>query len=130
MTRWQKWKNHLALFALIIAGGLCVLFQLYKRATPGTLPEDLGLTASLEFHRRELVRQRDLLRSVWLWYIGPFIPGIVVFGMGVRPRHGTTSWLNAVPFLSVFGVIMWLNYRAARGLDRQIAEIESLEKES
>jgi hypothetical protein len=116
--------------ALIIAGGLCVLFQLYKRATPGTLPEELGLTASLEFHRRELVRQRDLLRSVWLWYIGPFVPGIVVFGMAVRPHHGTASWWNAGPFLCIFGVIMWLNYRAARGLDRQIAEIESLEKES
>src|SRR5437870_5229342 len=56
--------------ALIIAGMLCILFQIYKRATPGTLPADLGLTSSLQFHRRELVRQRDLLRTVWLWYIG------------------------------------------------------------
>ena len=116
--------------ALIIAGGLGVLFQLYKRATPDTLPEDLGLTASLEFHRRELVRQRDLLRSVWLWYIGPFVPGIVVFGIGVKPHRGTASWWNAVPFLCISGVILWLNYRAARGLDRQIAEIENLEIQS
>jgi hypothetical protein len=113
--------------ALIIAGALFVLFQIYKRATPGTLPADLALTASLEFHRRELVRQRDLLRTVWLWYLGPFIPGIVVFGMGVAPRHGTASWWNAAPFLSIVGAVMWLNYRAAQGLDRQIAEIDNLE---
>lgn len=113
--------------ALIIAGALCVLFQIYKRATPGTLPEHLALTASLEFHRRELARQRDLLRSVWLWYLGPFVPGILVFGIGVSPRHGTASWLNAVPFLLIFGAVMWLNYRAAKGLDRQIAELDKLE---
>ena len=113
--------------ALIIAGALCVLFQIYRRATPGTLPADLALTASLQFHRGELVRQRDLLRSVWLWYIGPFVPGIVVFGMGVNPRHGAGSWWNAVPFLCIFGVVMWLNHRAAERLDRQIAELDDLE---
>ena len=116
--------------ALIIAGALCVLFQIYQRATPGTIPADLALTASLQFHRRELVRQRDLLRSVWLWYIGPFVPGIVVFGMGVNPRHGTGSWWNAVPFLCIFGVVMWLNRSAAERLNRQIAELDSLESES
>jgi hypothetical protein len=115
--------------ALMIAAMLCVLYQIYKRASPGTLPADLALTASLEFHRRELVRQRDLLRSVWLWYIAPFIPGIVVFGTGANPAHGPGSWLNAMPFLSVFGVIIWLNYRAAKRLDRQIVEIESLESQ-
>jgi hypothetical protein len=88
------------------------------------------VTASLQFHRRELVRQRDLLRSVWLWYIGPFVPGIVVFGMGVGSRHGTGTWWNALPFLCVFGGVMWANYRAARGLDRQIAELDRMESES
>src|SRR5689334_7946236 len=46
--------------ALIIAGDLLVMWQLYRRATPRTLREDLALTASLQFHRQELVRQRDL----------------------------------------------------------------------
>ena len=116
--------------ALVIAGGLCVLFQIYKRATPGTLPADLALTASLQFPRRELVRQRDLLRSVWLWYIGPFVPGLIVFGMGVNPRHGAASWWNAVPFLCIFGGVMWLNHRAASRLNQQIAEIDNLESQS
>jgi hypothetical protein len=116
--------------ALIIAGMLCILFQLYKRATPGTLPADLALTASLDFHRRELVRQRDLLRTVWLWYVGPIVPGIVVFGMGVKPAHGSASLLNAVPFFTILGVVLWLNYRAAQRLTRQIAEIDNLESQS
>ena len=116
--------------ALVIAGMLCVLLQIYKRATPGTLPADLALTAALQFHRRELVRQRDLLRTVWLWYIGPFVPGIVVFGMGVSPRHGAGSLWNAVPVLCVFGGVMWANHRAAARLGRRIAELDNLESQS
>src|ERR1019366_10783488 len=50
---------------LVIAGVLYVVAQLYRRASPGKLPADLAVTASIEFHRRQLVHQRDLLRSGW-----------------------------------------------------------------
>ena len=36
----------------------------------------------LEFHRSELVRQRDLLRSVWWWYLLPFVPGMLLIPVG------------------------------------------------
>jgi len=113
--------------ALIIAGLLAIVVQLHKRAAPGKMPADLALTGCIAFHRRELARQRDLLRTVWLWYVGPIVPGIVVFGMGAAPRQGTVSVLNAVPFFSILGIVMWLNYRAAKCLDRQIAELDNLE---
>ena len=115
--------------ALIIAGLLCVVVQIYKRASPGKLPADLALTASLEFHRRELVRQRDLLRSVLWWYVGPLVPGLVVFAAGVTPPRGAVAVINALPFLCIFGFILWLNHRAAACLDRQIAELDKLESQ-
>ena len=118
---------------LIIAGTLYVMFQIYKRAAPGRLPADSALTASLEFHRRELVRQRDLLRSVWLWYIAPIVPGLVVFVAGIMPRNAAGSLWNAVPLLLmllILGLILWANHRAAERLDRKIAEIDNLESES
>ena len=112
--------------ALIIAGSLFVMVQLYRRGSASALPADLALTGSVQFHRRELVRQRDLLRSVWRWYIGPLVPGLAVFEAGTMPQH--SPWwmflLVAVFFLAVFGGIVWLNYRAADRLDRQIAELE------
>jgi hypothetical protein len=115
--------------ALIIAGSLFVMVQLYRRASPSKLPADLAVTASSEFHRRELVRQRDLLRSVWLWYIGPLVPGLAVFEAGTMPQH--SPWwmflLAALFFLAGFGGIVWLNRRAADRLDRQIAELDNLE---
>jgi hypothetical protein len=113
---------------LIIAGLLCIMIQLYKRASPGKLPADLALTASLEFHRHELVRQRDLLRSVLWWYLAPIVPGLVVFGAGVTPRHapGAGALIYTIPLLCIFGAIYWANHRAAQGLDRKIAELDSL----
>jgi hypothetical protein len=117
---------------LIIAGVVMIMIQIYKRASPGSLPVDLALTASLEFHRRELVRQRDLLRSVMWWYIAPIVPGLVVFGAGVTPRHaaGAGALINAILLVCIFGAIYWANHRAAQVLDRQIAELENLESRS
>src|SRR6266568_3115088 len=53
---------------LVLAGTAYVVVQLYRRSSPLELPGELGLTGSVAFYRRELVRQRDLLRSVWSWY--------------------------------------------------------------
>jgi hypothetical protein len=114
--------------ALVIAGVLYVVVQLYRRASVGTLPADLAVTASVEFHRRELVRQRDLLRSVWRWYVGPIVPGLIVFSAGSMPPH-SPFWAYlavALTLLAGLGGIVWLNNRAADRLDRQIAELDNL----
>jgi hypothetical protein len=73
--------------ALIIAGMICIVIQIYKRASPGALPADAPLTASIAFHRGELARQRDSLRSVVWWYIGPIISG----ARGFRGRDHTAA---------------------------------------
>jgi len=116
--------------ALIIAGMICIAIQIYKRASPGTLPADAPLTESIAFHRSELVRQRDLLRSVLWWYIGPIIPGLVVFWAGITPRHGAGWLVTALPMVCIFALIVWANHRAAIRLERQIAELDSLESQS
>jgi hypothetical protein len=114
---------------LTIAGVLYVLLRLYKQASPGTLPADLTLSASVEFHRRELARQRDLLRTVWRWYIGPIVPGLVVVSAaaGPHPGLGPKFYGMLVLYAVVFGFIVWLNYRGSLRLDRQIAELDNLE---
>ena len=113
---------------LIIAGIVVIIIQIYKRASPGRLPVDLALTDSLDFHRGELVRQRDLLKSVLWWYLAPIVPGLVVFAVGITPRQaaGAGALINAIPLLCIFGAIYWAHHRAAQGLDRQIAELDSL----
>jgi hypothetical protein len=68
---------------LTIAGILVVVWQLRQRASSRALPGAESALPSRDFHRAELVRQRDALRSVWLWYVAPLVPGML--GCGNQP---------------------------------------------
>src|SRR5258708_2289356 len=57
--------------ALTIAGTFYVMYHMFKKGFAQTVRPDLASTACLAFHRGELVRQRDLLRNIWWWYLGP-----------------------------------------------------------
>ena len=115
---------------LIIAGTLFAMYQLYKKSSPGAVPADLGLTASLEFHRRELERQRELLQSVWKWYLAPLYPGLLVFTIGTMPKRGRGMALFGLICAMVFGAgfvwSWWINRRAADRITRQIEELDNL----
>lgn len=102
--------------ALIVAGTIYLVVQLWRRSSPRTLPAELGITGSVEFYRGELVRQRDALRSVWRWYLAPLAPGLAILTKG-------KLWAIAVN-ASVFGGVWWMNQRAAAKLTRQIEELE------
>ena len=129
---------------LIIAGTLFVVYTLHKRGAARTMPAGLEFRSCVEFHRKELQRQRDLLRGVWSWYLLPFVPGIIVFSLG-RLREQAMKEPNAsthpgemvtnfalgivVPALLFVGV-WWLNQWAASKLQRRIDALDALEKES
>jgi hypothetical protein len=104
--------------AMVIAGTIYVVVQLYRRSAPAAMPAEFGLTASVEFYRGELVRQRDLLRSVWKWYLAPFVPGLVVISRGKLPFLVINT--------TVFGLVWWVNQRGADRLTRQIEELDRL----
>ena len=102
--------------AMVLAGTIYVVVQLYRRSTPVSLPANFGMVASVEFYRRELVRQRDLLRSVFSWYLGPLLPGLLLLTKG-KP---VMIAINAI----VFGLVWRVNQRAAARLTRQIEELD------
>ncbi len=117
---------------LNIAGLVYVIYRLNGPAAAATVPADAGWENCIAFHRRELVRHRDLLRTVLRWYLGPLIPGVVVFTIGtiapkVRPGH-PLDWWRAAPALVLLAVWYWivvrLNNRAADCLQRQIDELD------
>lgn len=114
--------------ALTIAGSLYVCYQLQKRGSARKLPAEPGLKTCLEFHRTELVQQRNLLRDVWRWYLLPFVPGFSLFFASQVMQAPWTRWgIFLVWFVILFAGIGMLNRWAARRLQR---EIEALEKES
>jgi hypothetical protein len=118
--------------ALCIVGSLFVVWQLHRRASAEPVPD----AALLDFHRRALVRQRDALRSVWLWYLAPFVPGVALMILG-RWFQSHASWRTlardhevilmaaAVVFL-IFLAVWLLNVAAAAKLDRRIDDLDRM----
>ena len=116
--------------ALILAATVYMVWQLHARGASKTVPEAMAVTPCVEFHRRELERQRDLLRDIWRWYLLPFVPGLAVFVWGSARHVEGGRWVNALPFLVLcvvfFGFVGRVNRRAADRLQRQIDELQGI----
>lgn len=139
------WRFHTPLLrlgsSLIIVGTVYVVYQLHARGSARTMPAEMAIHTCLEFHRRELERQRDLLRSVWSWYILPVVPGVIVFVIGgavaqaaANPGHLSLAaiifGLTVAIVFAVFFAVWKLNLWAAQKLQLKIDALISLEKES
>ena len=129
--------------ALVLAGTLFVAYTLHKRGTARTVPAELAFCTCVDFHRKQLERQRNLLRSVWTWYLLPFVPGLIVFLAGLMkqtleqpnaPAHRDAIVivfaLGAMGCAAVFVGVGKLNQWAARKLQNEIDALNRLEKES
>lgn len=119
---------------LIVLGALYVCWQLYRLGRAATRSElTAGAQSWVAFHRAELTRQREALRTVWSWYLAPFLPGMLVFLAGVSFTEA-----NPAPFparlgvflaglgimAAVFAVIWLLNAVAAKRLEAEIAALD------
>ena len=115
-------------YVLGIAATVYISWQLHARASARNLPPT-GALSALAFHRAELARQRDALRSVWGWYLAPMIPFFVVVTLG-RLLEKPSDWPFWVAWLAVAGLILagvlHLNLRGAEALQRDIEEIDAL----
>jgi hypothetical protein len=67
---------------LVIVATIVVVTWLHRWGRAEPLASDLALKPALEFHRSQLERQRQLLSSVWRWYLLPFVPGLLVLVVG------------------------------------------------
>jgi hypothetical protein len=135
--RWFSTPTERVGSGLTILGLLYLIYRMNGLAAPKRVPTDGGFQNCVTFHRRELERQRDLLRTVWLWYLGPLVPGILVFNLGVlgpkiSPGH-PAQWWRAAPFVVLmvawFWVVIRLNRRAADRLQRTIDELDRVAEE-
>jgi len=117
--------------ALIIIATIFVAWQLHRRTSGGTVPE--AGEPLVGFYRAELIRQRDALRSVSVWYLAPFVPGMALLLLGRWfQSHATHRSLGtdhliialvAVIAVLVFLVIWLLNQRGAQSLQQRIDEL-------
>jgi hypothetical protein len=116
--------------ALVCAAALYVAFQLYQRGSARPIAPDLPADRLAAAYRSELCRQRDALRSVATWYIGPFIPGMALMLAGrvlERHDHGTGALPAGAVLVFVGAAVWYANAEAARRLQRRIDEIDGAE---
>jgi hypothetical protein len=119
-------------YILFIAGLGWIVFQLHRKGSSRSIPAAMGTSASLQFFRSELERQRDVVKNVWPWYLAPLVPGFAVLTVGyilARPYPiGLVSaiWLDGL--IAVLFFLIWkMNQRAARCLQRTIDELYAAE---
>lgn len=118
---------------LMVAGAAYVCWKLHSLARAA---QSAALDAALDlraFHRAELMRQRAALASVWRWYLAPFAPGMIIFLGAVAFAGANPAPLaeKAIVFVlglgmigAVFAAVAWLNARAVKQLDAEIAWLE------
>lgn len=119
---------------LVILGTAVIAWQLHRRGSIAPPPAEAGLTLAAH-QRAQLVRQRDALNSVALWYLLPMVPGLALFGVAsaieAGPPYRFDVWdLAFLVFLVViFAGIWWLNLYAARHIQAEIDELDQLTNE-
>ncbi|MEI9997181.1 MAG: hypothetical protein WDM91_21475 [Rhizomicrobium sp.] len=123
---------------LIVTATLFVVWQLHRRGRAQTVP-DGAAAGLLAFHREELVRQREMLRTVWLWYLAPFVPGMALillaryFQLHTPGRSLAVDHLiivfGAMIMALVFVIILLLNLWVAARLQNRIHELDRLKAE-
>lgn len=75
---------------------------------------------------RRLGRERDLLRSAWLWYVGPLLPGfLLVYGAAVLAGSPFFAAIAGGSTLAFLLLVVVLNRRAAARLEREISALRA-----
>ena len=109
---------------LVVAGILGVMLVLHTRAASRRVPDTSDARSLLQFHQDEIMRQRDMLRWVPLWYLLPLAPGMVV-GVVAKGRPVSGAVALAVVAIIFYGVAR-LNQWGARWLDRELADAQAI----
>ncbi len=127
---------------LIVVGSLLMVFQLYRNGSATSMAKGMNSKSCVDFHRAELLRQRDLLLSVWKWYLLPFVPGMCVFLLGLlqmvlqqpasRFHYGLVAlWfgVSTVFLAGVFALVGKLNQMGAKKLQKEIDALDAVKIE-
>lgn len=112
--------------AYTIAASLFVIWQLHHRSSK---PRHAAAAEPIIGHyRSRLIQERDNLASIWRWYIGPLVPGLVLFTVGkyVEEEDITAGWIGfhiGFPILITAGIWLYNKY----GSDRLQRKIDALD---
>ncbi|MGA9796024.1 MAG: hypothetical protein WBQ17_10880 [Rhizomicrobium sp.] len=125
--------------AMTIAAMLFVTWQLHRRGQAHDTPDGATTARLLAFHREELSRQRDMVRTVLWWYMAPFLPGIALIFLGryfqshvpgrTLAEDHLVILLGGIIAALIVAIVWLLNMWAAARLQNRIDELDRLRAE-
>jgi len=115
-----------------IAAAFLGIYLIHRGRSAQIVPDGVGLTTCITFHRTELERQRDFLLRSWRYLLLP-IPGAILFAIGVSNRAPQVGILPEAGLVSLYAVLILGVAKArqlqARKLQREIDALNAAEKE-
>lgn len=120
--------------AMTMAGVGYLAYEIRRNRWRETPPAEMGDTASADFLRTELARQRDFHRGRTFWVrILVFFPGPMVFFAGFARAHPEVIEMirfEAITFVLLILAAIPLNWWMSRRYQRQIDGLDRLQRES
>lgn len=123
---------------LIVAGVIYISWNLATVAGSAA-KHDHAQESWADFHRAQLVRQRDALSSIWRWYLAPLLPGVTAFILATvfsPAERDIPLWarlaiavLAAAWVAAVFYGIAFINKKAARKLQEDIEALDAARRD-
>jgi hypothetical protein len=105
-------------WGLSTATALFLIWYLASKTSVKPMPSEMSFASSLAFYRRELNRQRELLRSVaWLWLL-PMLPAVLgeLIGRGFAASKPLLTPTQFGGYLLICFLVGWLYEQSARKL--------------
>ena len=123
----------------VVAAVIYIVWQMHRRGSAGVLPVNDSAATWLDFHKRQLERQRDAHRSAWKWELVPITLVSVVLFLGIVMEHRTLGWPPVGPLaliLAIVAAIVFMGFnawrrrlRAADKLQLQIDELGTFQSD-
>jgi hypothetical protein len=122
LTHAATWAGALAgatmsLGALFVTAFIVLRARNLKEPGPAAPTNDV-----LAYEHEQLERQARLLERVWLWYLAPLLPSVLLIYGDVIWRTGKFGKIGLlfVGTMAFFALIGWINMRSARALRRRM----------
>jgi hypothetical protein len=123
----QNWALRVG-WAFASAYGLYVAVVV-SRHRPEPMPDGLDFSRSLAFYRTALEKRYALIRTMWRWYVLPFVPStifVMIGGALVAAERGRPLWPGAIMLATVGGVGL-LIHKGSQDMARKLrARIDTL----
>jgi hypothetical protein len=117
-------------FMLSLPAVILIVYHLHRHGAARAMPADMALTSCVAFHRRELERQRDLLSSVWKWYLLPLMPGLILVCLAPALARPETAWRALGLYVGIMVFFSWIVEANRAAAKRLQARIDALERET